>query len=224
MKSIKFNSLLLITFVVFTSVFTSCKKDYEASKPTFLPNVSLKGDDIIVVVKGDAYNELGATATENGNEIDYTISGIVDITIPGLYTLDYLALNQDGFSASASRTVFVIPGPVTDDVSYITGDYNTPGGTTPETTNSSITKIAPGVYYTENCWGNGSLAVLPAYFFCVDGVTLEIPLQGAGNSAVRTLDGAPGTYDIITNTISWKVERPFFSSGPLYLQKTWIKL
>jgi hypothetical protein len=224
MKTIKFNSLIFTAFVVLFTLFTGCKKDYEASKATYLPDIKIKGDAVVVVLIDAPYTELGAVATENGSPIDFVITGTVDVSTPGVYSLEYLATNSDGFSASDTRTVVVIPGPVTNDVSYIEGKYVTsPNGGTPATTFSNITKIKPGVYYTENCWGNGSLAVLPAYFWCLDGVTLEIPTQGEGAGQVVTA-GAPGVYDTNLSKILWTITRPLFPGGPLTRNKSWTKV
>lgn len=224
MKTNKFNSLLFTTLMILISLFTSCKKDYESSKPTFLPKINIIGDDVIVVVKDESYSELGAIATENGKTIDYEILGTVDTSNSGIYTLEYLATNADGFNANDTRTVVVIPGAVSNDVSYIEGKYETsPNGGTPSTTFSNIKKLKPGVYYTENCWGNGSLAVLPAYFFCLDGINLEIPLQGEGGAQVATQNGL-GLYDVSLHKISWRITRPLFSTGPLTANKSWTKL
>lgn len=222
----KINNLKnLVTILLISIFFSACQKDGTvASIATFLPEVIINGDELLVVVKDSPYEELGAVAKENGTEIDYVISGNVDVSTPGIYVLEYSATNVDGFDASAIRTVIVIPGIVTNDVSYIEGTYVTsPNGGTPATTFATITKIKPGVYYTTNCWGNGSLAVLPAYFFCLDGETLEIPKQGDGGAQVVTQNG-PGLYDTSINKISWRITRPLFGSGPLTVNKSWTKV
>lgn len=221
MKTLNINKSLLILMVAVISL-TGCKKDFVLSKPTYLPEVTLNGDAEMIVEKDDTYVEPGAVATENGVEIDYVIDGEVDESTPGVYVLLYTATNVDGYQSSATRIVLVTPGPVTDDVTYIEGKYETsPNGGTPASTFSNIRKVGPGVYYTENCWGNGSLAILPAYFFCLDGLTLEIPTQGEGAGQVQT--NSPGSYNTGLGKISWTVTRPLFPGGPLTRAKTWVK-
>lgn len=108
MKTLKFNSLLTITLIVFVTLFTSCKKEDSGSKATFLPDIAIKGDKIIIVFKGDNFPDPGATATVNGEAVDFTVSPALDVEEPGAYVLNYLALNSDGFSASDSRIVVVV--------------------------------------------------------------------------------------------------------------------
>jgi len=57
---------------------------------------------------GDAYVEQGATATdETDGDVNVTISGTVDTSSVGTYTITYAATDSAGNTASATRTVKV---------------------------------------------------------------------------------------------------------------------
>ncbi len=226
MKTIQFKYLTLFFLVVLT--LGSCTKNkVEPSRPTYLPFIKINGNLLVTLIVGDTYTDAGASVTEGGVPITLNTENPVDDTQPGVYKVVYSAVNVDGVEGSASRTVIVLPGAVTNDVNYIEGKYKTnplpPAGSAPQCTISNISKVTAGVYYTENCWGSGSAAVLPAYFFCLDGVSLEIPLQGSGAGAVVT-SGGPGVYDVANSKIIWTITRPFFPGGAITRTKTWTKV
>lgn len=108
MKTFKINSLVSITLIVLVTIFTSCKKEDNGSRPTYLPDIAIKGEKIIIVYKGDNFPDPGAIATVNGAEVDFTVSPVLDIETPGATVINYTAINSDGFSASDSRIVVVV--------------------------------------------------------------------------------------------------------------------
>jgi len=186
------------------------------SKITFFPTFEMTGDPVMSIVKGTPWTDPGIKATEGDAEIPVTTDGTVNSDEVGLYTLNYSATNKDGYSATATRVVVVIPDHETPGLD-ISGEYLPIGGAP---ANAIITKQAEGVYFTTNCWGGGSLAVIPAYFICVDGATVEIPLQDPGSGRIVTEN--PGTY--ASGTISWTVTRLDFPGGALTRDKQWEKL
>src|SRR5690606_31559654 len=86
----------------------------------------------MVVQAGEAFTLPGATATEQGTEIPVSrnitgtyFAGVVndiDTSVPDIYNVTYSAVNVDGFTGSASRTVFVKP-PTGDLVNSLEGTY-----------------------------------------------------------------------------------------------------
>ncbi|MCC1485682.1 DUF5011 domain-containing protein, partial [Winogradskyella immobilis] len=74
------------------------------------PVITLNGSSVIDLNVGDTYTELGATATDNidgdltGN---INITGTVDTSIAGVYTVTYSVSDVAGNSASVDRTVNV---------------------------------------------------------------------------------------------------------------------
>jgi hypothetical protein len=226
MRVIK-NSLLLIACYI----FVGCAKEEKinntetqvgGSRVTFFATLNMTGNEIISVVKGSAFTDPGITATEGGKTIPVVTTGTVNTSAAGLYELTYTATNSDGFSSSSHRTVFVIPEaekPGAD----LSGSYQTIGGNAALPLNTrvaTISKVAPGVYYTTNCWGGGSSAVIPAYFICADGATVNLPLQNSVAGRIRSEGN--GTY--VNGLISWTITRLDFASGPLTVAKQWQKL
>ena len=157
----------------------SCKKDnfnytkgtVGSSKITYFATFKLGGNPYVSIVQGDTYVDSGATATQNGTALTVAISGTVDASTVGIYTLTYSATNSDGFPASVSRTVAVLPSAELPGVD-VSGTYyyvNTGAN------NSTVTKLAPGFYSTSNCWS--SATTIPCQFLCVDGQNITMPNQ-----------------------------------------------
>ncbi len=78
------------------------------SVDTTPPVITLNGDSNITVTQGESYNELGATAVDDvdGN-VSVTISGSVDTSTVGVYTITYTATDSSNNSATITRTVNV---------------------------------------------------------------------------------------------------------------------
>lgn len=215
MKSIKFNSVLFTAIVVLTSVFTACKKDYEPSRVTFLPEIHIKGDAIFSIVVGDEYEDPGAVAIENGETIDYTISGTIDNTTTGIYILTYLAVNKDGFSSSDKRTVVVLPEAYVPGSADISGDYKRSANGR----DSKVTKVVDGLYFMTDGWGSASSGSEPlpinCYLFCTDGENIIMPLYP---TVFGGMEGE-GTYD----GVQMKIQTTLVDQGPASRLNTWVK-
>lgn len=101
---------MLFALVALTMV--SCSKDSEGlSRITYYPSIELVGDSYLVWDKGVAYKEPGYTSILNGEDVTdkVTVSGEVDVNTSGIYQLTYTTTkNEDGFNASATRTVVVL--------------------------------------------------------------------------------------------------------------------
>jgi hypothetical protein len=73
------------------------------------PVVSLLGADPLVVQCHGPFADPGALASDDcAGSLPVTVTGAVDPTVPGIYTLTYTAVDPSGNSASASRTVSVV--------------------------------------------------------------------------------------------------------------------
>jgi hypothetical protein len=98
---------LIIFSVIF---FFACEKETEGiSRITYYVDLELKGNSTEFVNLGGTYIEPGWTAIEEGSDVseNVTVSGTVDTSKPGLYTLNYLVYNADGFPKTAQRQVVV---------------------------------------------------------------------------------------------------------------------
>ncbi|MBQ9853845.1 MAG: DUF5011 domain-containing protein [Bacilli bacterium] len=89
------------------------------SKPTNLTYLLLNGDSVIYLPKGKTYEEPGYYVFDSNN-IDLVnevkVTGTVDITKSGTYTLVYSVTNSSGVTVSATREVIVVGATV--NVSY----------------------------------------------------------------------------------------------------------
>jgi len=214
-----------IVVIFLLTVLASCNKEDDFDYPqdtvghsrvTYFPVLTMAGSTVMSIVKGATFTDPGVKATEGGATITVTVTGTVNTATVGLYELTYSATNKDGFPATVTRIVIVIPEEEKPGVD-LSGEYLPIGGAP---ANASITKMDKGIYYTTNCWGGGSLAVIPAYFISTDGATVTLPLQNS--PAGRIVTAAPGTY--LNGTISWTVSRLDFAGGPLIVAKQWKKL
>jgi len=202
-------------------LLAACKKDPDVtitdtqigeSKITYFVDMSLKGDEFVAIVKGQPFTDPGVTATEKGQPVDVKVSGSVNTAQMGIYPITYSAVNKDGFAKSIKRYVAVLPEAPDPSVD-LSGTYAS--GTSPQAT---ITKISDGLFYTTNCWGGGSVVVIPGLYICTDGKNVYLPDQTIGEHVV----GDPGTY--VNGVITMTVTRPDFPGGPLVRLKVWTKL
>lgn len=91
----------------------------EPAPDTEAPVITLTGDSIINLLVGDAYNEQGATVTDNiDTNLTATITGTVDTDTAGSYTVTYTATDAANNTSSVTRTVIVeqdtTPAPTSD--------------------------------------------------------------------------------------------------------------
>lgn len=114
---------ILAVFLILSSILSvSCEKDENVkSKPTFWPNIIVNGDEFVIVPVGTTYEDASATVTVNGAPIPFETESDVDDSEVGAYTVTYTAENEDGISASATRTVIVVDEDALDD--DLTGTY-----------------------------------------------------------------------------------------------------
>lgn len=106
MKNIKY---LAIGALVALSL-TSCDKDTEGKTDVLnYPVITLEGDNVVLMSVGDTFEDPGYSASL-GTE-DYTSNVVVstdlDTENPGFYTVVYSVSNPEGFSAVATREVWV---------------------------------------------------------------------------------------------------------------------
>ncbi|HCN84573.1 MAG TPA: DUF5011 domain-containing protein, partial [Sphingobacteriaceae bacterium] len=152
------------------------------------------------------YTEPGVTAKEGTADIVPTISGTVNTNTADVYTLTYTAVNKDGFSASAVRTVIVYSTDAGAAAQDLSGNYA-------RNTNASIatwTKIAPGVYKVFNPGGAPGtnltvIAINPT------GYSIKIPSQISSDglttsSASENVSGMPNSY-------GWQILNPGYGTA-----------
>jgi hypothetical protein len=188
------------------TAFISCAKEEDimttetevgGSKIVYFPEIATKGEHLVILQQGKAYTEQGATAVLNNKPTDFTTSGTVDVTKPGIYNLTYEAKNEQGYSVSDFRTVVVIGNDV--DANNFSGTYlRAATGVT-----STWEKTAPGVYTVENPGGAAVGAGLKAIAVNYTGNKIAIPKQvspdlGVVSSGSETYNpGPPATISYV---------------------------
>lgn len=121
------------------------------------PVVTLNGEAVINLIKGDTYEEQGATVTDDVDvDLVATVDGTVDTSVAGSYTLTYVATDTEGnMSIPVTRIVNVAeeeapasapapaptPAPATDTttLSATTDTTSTPATTTPTSDGTGAT-------------------------------------------------------------------------------------
>lgn len=231
----KKNKILHIFAILVTGLLISCEKDTEGiSRTTFYPDFTVTGEDVMTVVQGEEFVDPGVIATANEEELDVTVSVMgspyivpgetqpgdvnytnsLDTDVPGMYILTYSAVNEDGFTGTTQRIVFVLDKPADPSVD-LSGTYSSSGS--PQ---AVITKVADGVFFSTNVWGGGSSVRIPAYMISTDGVNVQVPQQ---ESVVRIF--GYGTRNPQSGTLDLRMSRPTFANpAPLIdLVKVWVK-
>ncbi len=90
---------------------TGCEKDSEGlTKVTTYAKIELTGGPVITVQKGTTFTDPGFVAMQGTEDVsaNVKVSGSVNTAKCGFYNLSYSVVNDDGFPASASRTVAVV--------------------------------------------------------------------------------------------------------------------
>ncbi len=123
---------------------------------TTAPVITLIGENSIPLYVGDAYNELGATALDNGLNIEVTKTGNVDTSAAGTYTITYTATDGHGNTSTKSRTITVTNRPSSGG-GYIFPIVTIPPRITPQVLGEKISdsslfkyKNSPKIYLLEN--------------------------------------------------------------------------
>lgn len=107
----KKNILFPVFLALVAFVAASCDKDSEGlSRITYYPSVEILGEPEVIINIGETYEDEGCYAELNGEDVSnqIVISSNVNNQRIGIYSINYAAYNEDGFSAVASRTVYVV--------------------------------------------------------------------------------------------------------------------
>lgn len=137
-------------------LFSSCEKDsLGVSTVTTYPTVEVLGDQAMTIAVGGTYTESGCIAMEGPEDITsrVVVTGSVDPTTPGVYTITYTVANKDGFTAFNRRYVGVIDA--TAAAMDLSGVYKRNAGALGLATVKKTTY--PGLYINNN---PGGIAIL----------------------------------------------------------------
>jgi hypothetical protein len=207
-------------YIFLAFLFSGCAKEEDisntadkvgVSRVVFFPVIATKGDRLVIINQGQTYSDAGAVATLGDKTVPYTTTGSVNTATPGIYTLSYTAINDDGFSASDFRSVAVIGNDVsTNDYS---GAYARYVGGTPNGQSSTWTKTAPGVYTVINPGGAAGVTATAVNY---SGNLIAIPPQlteaGLFSTEISATSGiyyptpAPAKYE-------WSIVNPGYGTA-----------
>jgi len=215
MKFSKFGIYLILTLIFFGCAkeenFNNTSTEVGISKVVFFPILSTKGDRLVILQPGATYTEQGATATLNNQPTQFTTTGTVDVSKPGIYSIAYEAKNEQGFSATDFRTVVVIASNV--DANNFSGTYARHVGGAPNGQTSTWTKIANGVYTVVNPGGaTGVTATAVNYTGNLIAIPPQITEAGLFSSAITSTSGIyyptanPPKYD-------WAIVNPGYGTA-----------
>lgn len=107
MKS-KLLYLMVFTLALYVSGCDDSTSGY--TRITYYPTIEVLGSPSVAINLGESYVEEGYHAELDGADITEQVSvkSSVNSDKVGIYSITYSATNEDGFSASASRRIFVV--------------------------------------------------------------------------------------------------------------------
>lgn len=102
--------LYLLSVIFLLGSVVSCEKESEGlSRITHYAEITLEGPSTVVVPLGSEYEEPGYTAIEGETDVtdQVDVETNLDVNEAGVYEVRYIAVNDDGFASTESRTVLV---------------------------------------------------------------------------------------------------------------------
>lgn len=199
----------------------SCEEtSQDTSKVTYFVDLQMSGDAVMTWPQGTAFIEPGYSAELNGEDVtsDVKVTGTVNVNTPGMYKLQYDAVNADGFAKSLTRTVYVydVTSSAMESGVYTLDktSYRDNAGAIASYGASYqivIYQIEPGIFFVSDFlagWYDKRSAYGPGY--CVEGQmtlksdnTLELGDNKMVGGWADSLDGmTDGEYDPATKTIT----------------------
>jgi len=180
--------ILFITLLT-AFVLSSCTDETAGvSHIVSYPVVKLKGDAALTLLVNGTYTDAGFTATKGTTDLSSSVkvTGAVDPTKTGIYTITYSVTDADGYSASARRYVGVITAAAA--ALDISGTYRRNAGAL----GYAIVKKTsyPGLYTNNNpggatadgtstAAGGVSVTNIVIYMFQTDATVVSAPSQSS---------------------------------------------
>lgn len=221
MKKYIFSLMLLVASVI---SFSSCVGDSTEglTRFTYYPVIELEGDSYMIVDKGSSFQDPGFVATLNGEDISSAVDvqSNVNTSKSGVYSISYSAINEDGFAASATRTVVVLDANDPIEGFYYTSPdsyrLNAAGAKTVYGSSFEILVIGngDGTYSVDDMLGGyyGQRAGYGARYYCAGIIAVDADgnvtcsyssVPGWGDALDDLVDAK---YDAATSTFSWDAQ------------------
>jgi len=204
--------------VVFSTFLSGCEKDIttqDHSTITHFVTFEIKGVNAYnetAVALGSDYVDQGVVAMEGDKDVtsSVAVSGEVDTSTLGVYTISYSATNKDGYSSTVERTVLVYDPSASLSSTDLTGSYDGlrinagAGGTV------DIHQVIPGIFYISDMFagyyaqskGYGKSYAAPGYFMLNSDNSITF-ITGYVSGWASPIIGSNATYDPATKTISF---------------------
>lgn len=212
-------TLYILASLALAVLAASCEKTTEGvTGITYYPVITLNGDAEVIAYVGEDYVDAGCVATLNGEDITDQVvaSDNVDSSEPGIYSYTYSAKNELGFSASASRTVYMVAE--SGIANLYVGKLTTPKGTVLSGGIHKISDNGNGTYTLDDvmggyyCWytypgydAMGYDFFAEVAFSVNDGVITQVGEVGDWYFASQVeLYIISGTYDAASGVVSLK--------------------
>ena len=194
-------------------LLTACEKEsLGISTITTYPTVEVVGDQAQTILVGGTFTDQGCIAMEGPLDITskVVVTGSVDPTTPGVYTITYTVANKDGFTAFNRRCIGVIDA--TAAAMDISGVYKRNAGAFGLAT--VVKTTYPGLYRNNNPGGivinsTGSNAV-NIYMFHWTATKVGAPTQ---SSEVGDFACTSGSYNDVTKTYKWTCINPTYGAS-----------
>lgn len=204
----------IIGLAIITLIIASCEKETEdISFETNYATFEMSGDNPLAIAVGTTFSDPGIIAIAGEEELEVESSTNLDENTIGIYTINYAAVNADGYPATTSRTVAVYDpnAPETDISGTYSGLREGASGGGPV----NIEKVAPGIFYASDLFGGyyelvagyGSAYRLRSYIRLYEDNTIE-ELQTT--SPWGPWEVLNGQYTPLTGTISYTVDQDGF--------------
>lgn len=199
MKIINKHKIIGIFALMFTII--SCSDEAPiASKVTDYAILTFNGDGLMVINEGTPYTEEGAVAHAGDKELEVETSGTVNSNKPGVYKVNYSAINADGFPSSITRTIVVL--------STAPSAINLEGTFFRNSNANNITRISDREYVCDNA--GGLTRVLPAdkknlvklTFYNIDDTQVYAPPQTGTSESGISAETSVGTI-VNENSFNW---------------------
>lgn len=163
----------IVVVIIWAVAQAGCKKEETNTRVVKVsyPTISLNGDKYVTLNVGTAYNDPGATGTDDisGSTKSLTAdSSTLDVTKPGLYYKMYTMRNANGYITKVGRYIAVTD--YQDNVN-LTGVYER----TANGIQVNLTRVSRALYMTDDMGGAG----LPdaAYFAVINDSTIDFGRQ-----------------------------------------------
>lgn len=170
------------------SVFVSCDVEStgDVSEVTYYAVIEIIGETEVIINQGDSWTDPGADVTLAGEPYPYDTDTVVDTNVPGVYTINYSAVNDLGFEASASRTVVVIANAAS--IYNLEGSWARSNGSS-----GNCVRVSDRYYTYDNAGGVTGDNQLTVTFINVNDEQLYIPFQeDASPSGIDVRSFMPG--------------------------------